>query len=404
MTEASGLSILMLAPLPPWPVNSGSKVRMFHLARSLSSRHRVTLFSLRTPPDARDDVQAHLPCVDVRAAEGPATGRRAGALLRGIRRREPVHVSEAWSAPAATALSQLARAFDVAHVFHLTMVQYLPFVRAGLRVYDPMGNETVYMERLSRTAPAAWRPFVRWNLKRVRAYEAHAVQAFDSVLSVSSVETPHFQRAARRGAAVATVPIAPDTSELLKMPPSEGTGQTVLFAGTLDWFPNIDAARFLASDVWPLVRARVTGARLSIAGKDPVDDVRALGKLPGVTVLANPDSMVPLLQDAAVVTAPIRTGSGIKIKTVEAMAAGKAVVATSLGCEGWDVVDRIHLRRADTAAALADAVVELLSDASARRRLGAAAQQLVRERYTVERMVERVEEIYRSGLATARTA
>ena len=395
------LNILVLAPLPPWPVNSGSKVRMFHLTRALSARHRVTLFSLRTSASAAEDMRRQLPDVELRSVEGPPNGRRLPSILRSLRRGDPIHVAEAWSSRAAGELSRLRDTYDILHVFHLTMVQYLPLVRGRLSVYDPMGDETLYMERLSRTAPAAFRPLVRWNLRRVHAYETRATHAFDAVLSVSAVETPRFEHAARPGATVATVPIAPDTTELLKLPPAVGGAQTVLFGGSLDWFPNIDAVRFLATDVWPAVRNRIPGARLVIAGKDPVDEIRRLESMAGITVIANPSSMFPLLQDAAVVAVPVRTGSGIKIKTIEAMAAGKAVVATALGCEGWDVVDGVHVRRVDGAAAFADALVELLDDDSARRRLGTAAQALVRERYTIERMVEQVEGVYGSALTAA---
>ena len=398
-----GLSILVLAPLPPWPANSGSKVRMFHLTKALSARHRLTLLSLRTSPAVGDDMRRQLPQVELRSIDGPPNRRGWRSLLRSVRRGEPVHVAEAWSAQAAREIARLGT-FDVVHVFHLTMVQYLPLVRRRLAVYDPMGDESVYMERLSRTVSAMRRPFVRWNLRRVRAYETEAIRQFDAILSVSAVETPRFARAARAGATVATVPIAPDTAELLTAPPAVGTAQTVLFGGTLDWFPNIDAVRFLAHQVWPHVRRRVPGARLIVAGKDPADEIRRLESVAGVTVIANPPSMFPLLRDAAVVAVPIRTGSGIKIKTVEAMAAGKAIVATDLGCEGWDVADGIHLRRAQDATAFAAALVDLLADESARRRLGTAAQQLVRERYTIDRMAGDIEDIYRSGLATAGAA
>jgi glycosyltransferase involved in cell wall biosynthesis len=397
------LRILVLAPLPPWPANSGSKVRMFHLTKALSQRHHVTLLSLRTPAAAADELRRRLPSVALHAVDGPPNRRRIASIVRSIRRSEPVHVSEAWSPRAATELGQLG-SYDVVHVFHLTMVQYLPLVRRRVAVYDPMGDESVYMERLSRTVPAARRLFVRWNLGRVRGYETQAVRAFDAVISVSVVETPRFERDARPGAAVATVPIAPDTAALLEMAPTSGSAPTVLFGGTLDWFPNIDAVRFLAEAVWPSVQRRLPAARLTIAGKDPVDEVRRLQSVSGVTVVANPESMFPLLRDAAVVAVPIRTGSGIKIKTVEAMAAGKAIVATDLGCEGWDVVDGVHLRRADSAEAFAAALIDLLSDENARRRLGSAAQQLVRERYTIDRMVSRIEEIYYAGLATAGVA
>ena len=397
------LSILVLAPLPPWPVNSGSKVRMFHLTKALSARHRVTLLALRTSPAAAEDVRRQLPDVELRSVDGPPNRRGFRSLVRSLQRSEPIHVAEAWSPLAAGELARL-HTYDIVHVFHLTMVQYLPFVRRRCAVYDPMGDESVYMERLSRTISPVRRPFVRWNLRRVRDYETRATGAFDAVLSVSAVETPRFAREARAGAAVVTVPIAPDTAELLKIAPSAGSEQTVLFGGTLDWFPNIDAVRFLAEEVWPTVRQQLPGARLIIAGKDPVDEIRRLESAGGVTVIANPPSMFPLLHDAAVVAVPIRTGSGIKIKTIEAMAAGKAIVATDLGCEGWDVVDGLHLRRADGAPRFADALVELLSDRSARQRLGAAAQQLVRERYTIDRMVDQIEETYRSGLAAAGVA
>jgi glycosyltransferase involved in cell wall biosynthesis len=397
------LSILALAPLPPWPVNSGSKVRMFHLTRALSARHRVTLFSLRTSKAAAEDVRRQLPAVELLGVDGPPNRRGLRSIFRSMRRGEPIHVAEAWSPRAADELARL-QSYDVLHVFHLTMVQYLPLVRGRVTVYDPMGDESVYMERLSRTAPAIWRPFVRWNLRRVRVYETRAAGAFDAVLSVSAIETPRFERKARAGATVATVPIAPDTGELLKMVPTAGTAGTVLFGGTLDWFPNIDAVRFLAEAVWPMVRERIPSARLIIAGKDPVDEIRRLESMPHVKVVANPPSMFPLLRDAAVVAVPVRTGSGIKIKTVEAMAAGKAIVATNLGCEGWDVVDGVHLRRADDAGAFAEAVVELLSEESTRLRLGASAQELVRERYTIDRMVDQIEAIYRSGLTAAGVA
>ena len=404
MSAAGPLRILMLAPLPPWPVNSGSKVRMFHLTRALSANHRVTLFLMRTPPAARADVQQQLPGVNLVTVSGPRPGRRAGALLRSVARGEPIHVAEAWSGDAARALEALEDTFDVAHVFHLSMAQYLPCVRRRLAVYDPMGDETVYMERLSRAAPRPWRPIVRWNVERVRDYETRATREFDCVLSVSRLETPRFQRAARPGARVETVPIAPDTGELLRMTPSAGDGRMVLFGGSLDWFPNVDAATFLAREVWPAVRHSCPGARLCIAGKDPVGDVRRLADLPGVDVIANPPSMAALLGEASVVTAPIRTGSGIKVKTVEAMAAGRAMVATGLGCEGWDVEDGVHLRRADTAAAFSRAVVELLSDPGARLRIGTAAQQLVAARYTIDGMSRQVQEIYRTGLAAAGAA
>lgn len=395
----------MLAPLPPWPVNNGSKVRMFHLARLLSKRHDVTLLALS--PDganAPEQLATQLPGVELKVVRCGARSSRPIRAVRALLGTLPLHVAEAWDVRVAEAVADLSvRPFDVLHVFHMTMAQYTSYARAQFSVYDPMGNETLYMERLIGAAPGVWAPFLKMNLRRVRRYEAWAASRCDAVVSVSQTEAEYFRRSARPDAPVMTIPIAPDTSQLLGLESGAADRPVVLFSGSLDWYPNIDAARFLVRKIWPAVRRARPDAELWLAGKDPVSAIQALAH-GGVKVIANPDSMLPLLRSAAVVAVPIRTGSGTKIKTVEAMAAGKAIVATTLGCEGWDVEDGTHLRRRDAPGEFASAIVDLLENAGERGRLGAAARALVRERYTAEGMVAQFEALYASGLVRAGAA
>lgn len=406
MTGGRRWRILMLAPLLPWPVNNGTKVRMFHLARLLGRRHDVTLLAMS--PDAAGldrQLAAELPGVELkvvcRGRRPPTAIGAVRALFSGL----PLHVSEAAEGRMAQAVRDVStRPFDVLHVFHMTMMQYASQARPQFSVYDPMGNETLYMERMIAARPSLWTPLLRMNLARVRRYEAWAASRCDAVVSVSELEAEHFRRHARPGARVVTIPIAPDTAQLLALEPDPAERPVVLFTGSLDWFPNVDAARFLVREIWPDVRRARGDAELWLAGKDPTPEIQELGRTAGVTVIANPVSMLPLLASAAVVAAPIRTGSGTKIKTVEAMAAGKAVVATTLGCEGWDVQDGTHLRRRDTPREFAGAVVDLLDNRGERGRLGAAARALVRERYTTEGMVAEFEALYASGLFRAGAA
>lgn len=406
MTADRRWRILMLAPLSPWPVNNGSKVRMFHLARLLSQRHDVTLLA-QSPdgPDAAGHLAAELPGVELTVVHCAAQSSRPIRAVRALFGRLPLHVSEARDARMSQAVTDAsAHPYDVLHVFHMTMVQYVSQARARFSVYDPMGNETLYMERMIAAAPWLWAPFLRMNMTRVRRYEAWAASRCDAVVSVSELEAEYFRRFARPDARVVTIPIAPDTAQLLALEPLAAARPVVLFSGSLDWFPNTDAAAFLVRSIWPEVRRARADAELWLAGKDPTPEIRKLGRTAGVKVIANPDSMLPLLQSAAVVVVPIRTGSGTKIKTVEAMAAGKAIVATTLGCEGWDVQDGTHLRRRDEPGEFARAIVNLLDNAGERARLGAAARALVRERYTAEGMVARFEALYASGLLRAGAA
>ncbi|HXG70626.1 MAG TPA: glycosyltransferase family 4 protein [Gemmatimonadaceae bacterium] len=398
--------ILMLAPLAPWPANNGAKVRMFHLARLLSRRHAVTLLVLA--PEGQgvtDPLATALPGVEVRVVPSAARSPRPMRAIQALVGRQPLHVSEAWNPRMAAAVAEESRRpFDVLHVFHMTMAQYVTYAKAPLLVYDPMGHEALYMERMIASAPRLWAPFLKANLRRVRRYEAWATSRFDAVVAVSDLEAAYFRQAARPDALVATIPIAPDTNQLLALEATGADRPVVLFTGSLDWFPNIDAARYLVQQIWPLVIRARPDAELWLAGKDPAPDVRELARAAGVSVVANPDSMLPLLRDAAVVAVPIRTGSGTKIKTVEAMAAGKAIVTTTLGCEGWDVADGTHVRRADGPEEFARALVALLGDPAERARMGTAARNLVRQRYTADGMVERFEALYTAGLARAGAA
>ena len=406
MTPSRRWRILMLAPLLPWPVNNGSKVRMFHLARLLSKRHDVTLLALS--PDAAgaaEQLAAELPGVELKVVRCAARSSRPIRAVRALLGRLPLHVSEAQDVRMSQAVADVSRRpFNVLHVFHMTMVQYESSARAEFSVYDPMGNETLYMRRMIAAAPSLWAPFLKMNLTRVRRYEAWAASRCDAVVSVSGLEAEYFRESARPDALVVTIPIAPDTTRLLALESDNAGFPVVLFSGSLDWYPNIDAARFLVHKIWPEVRRSRADAELWLAGKDPTPEIQELARTAGVRVIANPGSMLPLLQSAAVVVVPIRTGSGTKIKTIEAMAAGKAIVTTSLGCEGWDVLDGTHLRRRDAPGEFANAIVDLLENPAERARLGAAARALVRERYTAEEMVGRFEALYAAGLVRAGAA
>src|SRR5207302_4004164 len=137
---------------------------------------------------------------------------------------------------------------------------------------------------------------------------------------------------------------------------------TLVFTGTLSWGPNIDGLTWFCTDVLPLVRARVPDVRLDIVGREPLPEVEALARLAGVSVHADVPSVVPWLEQARVAVVPLRIGSGTRIKALEAMAAGRPVVGTSVGLEGLDIEDGVHALVADEPPTLADAVVRVLTD------------------------------------------
>ncbi|MBJ7329688.1 MAG: glycosyltransferase [Solirubrobacteraceae bacterium] len=181
---------------------------------------------------------------------------------------------------------------------------------------------------------------------------------------------------------VEVFPNGADTSRLAGIEATGGEPGRLLFTGTLSYPPNADAVRWLATEILPLIRRSEPDARLTVVGRGAPADVEQLAAAdPAIDLLGWVDDLTPLLASAAVALAPLRSGGGTRLKIVEALAAGRAMVSTTIGAEGIDVTDDVHLRIADDAAGFAEVVVELLRDREARVRLAEAGRGRARERY-----------------------
>jgi glycosyltransferase involved in cell wall biosynthesis len=166
-------------------------------------------------------------------------------------------------------------------------------------------------------------------------------------------------------------------------------GHTIVFTGSLDYLPNVDGLAWFCGDVLPAIRARVPDATLDIVGRNPVDDVVALSRLPGVMLHRDVASVVPHLHQARVAVVPLRLGSGTRLKALEAMAAGVALVGTAVGLEGLAIGSGRHALVADSPEAFADSAVRLLTNDGDASELAAAARRLVEERYRWDVIGER---------------
>jgi len=212
-------------------------------------------------------------------------------------------------------------------------------------------------EQLAAVAPHRTRAWLlRQEAEHIRAVERDAIEHAD-VLIVATEEDG--RRLAVPGVPTVVVPQGVDLDRFPVTPlPAE---PTVLFAGSLDYEPNVDGITWFARDIWPRVRAAVPAARLLVVGRDPADDVRALDGRDAVEVHANVPDMAEWLAAARVAAIPLRVGTGVRIKALEALAAGRPVVGTSIALEGIPLgADDADVR--DEPGSFADAVVRLLRD------------------------------------------
>lgn len=165
-----------------------------------------------------------------------------------------------------------------------------------------------------------------------------------------------------------------------------------MFLGTMSWGPNAAAARFLAREVLPALRARVPGATLAVVGRDPPPDLLALNGTPGIEVTGGVPDVKPYLLRASVLAVPLDAGGGTRLKILEAFAAGLPVVSTAVGAEGIDAQPGTHFALAERPA-FAAATAAVLADHAGSARMAERARELARAVYDWERIGRKAAEV-----------
>lgn len=251
--------------------------------------------------------------------------------------------------------------------------------------------------RMRRGLPAA---LLRAEAWRYRRYVLDLLPRFSSAICVSTVEAEELKSAT--DVPVSVIPCGVDTRAAH---PADGVEEEslVVFTGTLSYSPNIQGITWFVDRVWPLITAAIPEARLEIVGRDPSKSVAALASNPGVSVVGPVPDTEPYFARAQVVVAPILTGAGIRVKIIEAMSAGRAIVSTSLGSEGLLGVEAgEHLLLADEAHGFADATIRLLRDEALRGRISGAARQLATELYDWRALSDDQERVIRGAYEDSR--
>jgi sugar transferase (PEP-CTERM/EpsH1 system associated) len=387
------LVLVTRLPVPPW---RGDQVRAFHHLRHLAVRHDVTCCALlpREPPAAsRRQMEAMgVRLVVVRLGLAGAAPALARALV-GDRRPLQVLLYDRARARREVA-SLLAGGFDVVHAQLVRTAPYLPPAGGPPVVLDLIDALSVNLARRAVQERGPLGPIAAIEARRLAACERTLIARSARTLVVSALE----RDALGGGDRVVVVPNGVDRDAF---PFDDGPRPpaSLLFFGNLGYFPNVDAAVWLARDIYPRVREAVPAARLRLAGARPPRAVRGLGRLPGLSLAADVPDMAPEIAAATVAVVPMRAGSGLQNKVLEAMAVGTPVVATPGVAAALEGRVGEHLLVADDAAGLAEAIVTLLRDPGRARAMAEAAHDLVGRRYEWSASARAVEAAWEQAVA-----
>jgi glycosyltransferase involved in cell wall biosynthesis len=232
---------------------------------------------------------------------------------------------------------------------------------------------------------------------KMTRYERATVRRFDHVIAVSSHDRELMSEMVDESR-ISVVPTGVDLAEygeLANATAPYGENPIVLFLGSMDWEANIDGVDFFCRDIWPMIKAAVPAAQFCVVGRNPPAHIKARAS-DSIIVTGRVDSVLPYLNKAAVFVVPLRIGGGTRLKIYEAMAAGKAVVSTSIGAEGLDVRHGENILLSDDADGFAESVVQLLNDKEERIRLGDNASRLAAQ-YDWAIISQRFEDILRQA-------
>lgn len=382
------LQILFLVHRVPYPPNRGDRIRSFHMLDYMSGRADVHLaFPTPQPPDEETMRALRKRCRRVaaeplgwgarwlRAARSLAMGRTA---TEGLFQCPALHrVVRRWSEEIR---------FDAVVVFCSSMAQYLDArgldgVPAVIDLVDVDSQKWFDYAAQSR-GPKRW--LFSLEGRRLRRLEATLAERARAVTVVSDAEAGLYRRFSPK-AAVHAIGNGVDLDYFRADPAAEACeSPRCVFVGALDYRANVEGARWFCREVWPEIHRRVPGAVFTLVGSNPTAAARRLAELPGVELAADVPDVRPYLDDAAMVVVPLRVARGIQNKVLEALARGKAVVASPPSLDGLELDRAVHVRQAATPEEWIAAVTQLLDDPLARDRLGREGRKHVQQHYCWE--------------------
>ena len=401
------MDILLLTPQLPYPTYQGTTLRNFNILNGLAGDHQIDLLSFderEDPAGIPEPISALCRTVESIAAPRRGTTKRVWQMAT---TRQPDMALRLHNEQYAAALEACLRRqrYDIVQIEGIELAWTMPVIRQAAPdaaiVYDAHNAETLLQSRsgaVDRDSIRRWPAAVYSGLQsaRLKEYEAWACREADSIVAVSEKDRlALLDLSGIDPQKIRVIPNSIDTAsyDLTAMTLDDRLCFDIVFSGKMDYRPNVDAVLWFAGAVWPLIKQELPGATWAIVGQKPHPRLEPLHALTDVTVTGWVPDVKPYLAGAGVFIMPFRVGSGTRLKLIEALAAGCAVVSTGVGAEGFPVVDRQELLFGDTAETFAAKSIMLLKDAQERAYLGERGKQFA-QNYDWTVIVPRFQSVY----------
>jgi len=400
------MKILILCNKSPWPKREGGPIAMYAMISGLiNAGHTVKVLAANTnkytvepesiPTDFKESTQIELVDIDLSLNIPDA--------LYNYLSRKSYHVSRFHTKAFALKLVEVLKkdSYDIIQFEMLYMASYLDVIRKYSKAPVVLRAHNIEHKIWQRIAENCTNPFKRIYLnhlyRALKRFEIGILNKVDGVVAITPVDARNLDRLSH-STNIISIPFGIKLDTLSENPvqPPEAS---LFHIGSMNWYPNEEGIRWLIDEVWPKITVRLPEVELHLAGRYMTDWLTGLS-VPRIIIDGEVPDVWEYMQRFSIMVVPLFSGSGIRIKIVEAMAAGKAIITTTIGAEGINYENGQHLLIAKDAKSFADAIVRLCNDSALRETLGRNARMLITKEHDNTKLMQKLIAFYNDLLKT----
>jgi glycosyltransferase involved in cell wall biosynthesis len=394
------MKILILCNKSPWPKREGGPIAMHAMISGLlQAGHSVKVLAANTnkykvdpdtiPADFKAKTQIEFVDIDLSV-------RISGALFN-ILSGKSYHVTRFHTKAFEQKITEVLQkeTFDIIQLEMLQMATYLDILRKYSKAPVVLRAHNIEHKIWQRIAENCPNPFKRIYLNHLyhslRRFEIGILNKMDGIVAITPVDARNFDRLSH-STNIISIPFGINLESLPENPvqPKEAS---LFHIGTMNWFPNEEGIKWMIDKVWPEVTKKLPGIELHLAGRYMPDWLLKVS-IPLIIVEGEVPDVWEYMQRFSIMVVPLFSGSGIRIKIVEAMAAGKAIITTAIGAEGINYDNGQDLLIAKDARSFADAIVKLYNDKTLRDSLGKNARTLITREHDNNKLMMKLTAFY----------
>jgi len=362
------MKILQLCLKPPLPPRDGGCIAMNNITQGLiSADHKVKILTIFTQKHDFDPDQLPADYLEQTGIEGVFIDTRLNPVeaFANFMTSDSYNISRFFSTDYDIKLAKLLQAedFDIIHLESLFMTPYVGTIRRYCTtpiVLRSHNLEYVIWEKIARnTKSFPKRTYLKYLTRKLRTYEISMLNEVSGIAAISEEDKKRFLALGVKKR-IRTVPFGINLSEYPDDPGAEP--ELALFhLGAMDWGPNLEGILWFLNDIWPKVHSRYPALKMYLAGRNMSDEILNT-QHPNVVMVGEVENAIEFIRSKAIMVVPLLSAGGIRVKIIEGLALGKAVISTTLGAEGLDCTDRRNIMLADRAEEWIQALDELMNN------------------------------------------